>query len=105
MAANTVNREEQPDPLIHELSPERIARMIRGLDSRLIDITYDHRSDAPVLTYRFEVAGRQQTFPVVVDPAMLVSIADLYPEAATLERALQREFGLLFHRPRLIKEQ
>jgi hypothetical protein len=98
MAANNVNREQQPDALLRELSPHQIARMIRSLDSRLISISYDDRGDAPVLVYSFEVAGKQQAFPVVVDPTTLISIVDLYPEAAGYERALQRQFGLRFRK-------
>jgi hypothetical protein len=98
MAANNVNREQQPDALLRELSPQQIARMIRSLDSRLISISYDDRGDVPVLVYSFELAGKQQAFPVVVDPTTLISIVDLYPEAAGYERALQHQFGLRFRK-------
>jgi Ni,Fe-hydrogenase III component G len=96
MTADHANREKQHGVPLSELSPQRIARMIRSLDSRLIGIAYDERGDVHVLVYTFEVAGKKQEFPVVVDPTKLVSIADLYPAAAEHEGALQEQFGLMF---------
>jgi len=96
MTADSPNHAEQDDPLLRELSPHQLARLIRSLDSRLVGIEYDHRRD--VLVYSFEVAGKKQAFPVAIEPAKLVSIVDVYPEAAGYERALRQQFGLTFQK-------
>jgi hypothetical protein len=70
--------------------------MIRALDSRLTDITYDASGTEPVLVYGFEVAGRREQFALAVTSERVTSIADLYPEAAARERELQKHFGLRF---------
>jgi hypothetical protein len=83
--------------VLRELSSRQIAALIRSLDSRLTGIDYSERGGEPTLIYSFDVAGRQATFGV---PARaLVSIADLYPEAAARERELQQQYGLTFRQP------
>jgi Ni,Fe-hydrogenase III component G len=86
-------------PLLHNVPPRQIAKLIRGLDSALAGIEYDASGAAPVLVYSFEVAGRRERFAVPAQPDALVSIADLYPAAAAHERRLQRQYGLIFRRP------
>lgn len=84
---------------LRELTPHQVAGMIRALDSRLTDIAYDTSGGEPVLVYRFDVAGRRETFELAAVPGRITSIADLYPEAAARERELQRRFGLQFAPP------
>lgn len=87
------------DPLLRDMSPHTIASLIRSLDSRLLGIEYDDTGGVPVLSYRFEIAGRVEVFPVLVRSPDLPSIVDLYPEAAAREQALQHQRGLTFRSP------
>ena len=87
-----------PGPL-RSVTPHQIAEMIRGLDSRLAGIEYDERAGEPVLVYRFEMAGGRQAFALAAAPGLLTSIADLYPEADTYEREIERRYGLRFRHP------
>jgi hypothetical protein len=85
--------------VLHNVAPRQIAKLIRGLDSKLADIEYDTSGDLPVLVYSFEVAGRREQFAVLARPDALVSIADLYPAATAHEHLLQQQFGLTFRQP------
>jgi len=86
-------------PPLTNISPREIAQLIRALDSKLAGIEYDDGGGAPVLVYSFEVAGRRETFVVPAKPGPLVSIGDLYPDAAARERELEARYGLTFHHP------
>lgn len=90
---------QPPGEPLRALAPRLIARLIRSLDSRLVSIEYEHGSGEPVLHYHFEIAGRTQVFSVAAQPAALVSIADLYPAAASIEQALEQQYGLRFEPP------
>ena len=85
----------QPDPPdgqhglpLRGVTPRQVAHTIHGLHSRLVSLVYAYHAGQPVLVYTFEVAGKVETFPIVVAPEMLESISDLFPEAAALEQAL-----------------
>jgi hypothetical protein len=87
------------EQLYQGLPPRLIARLIRSLDSRLVDMSYEQGTDGPVLRYRFEVAGKLQDFAVAVRAETLVSIVDLYPEARAFEQALEQQHGIRFLLP------
>ena len=99
MPDNAANPLGAAGPLLRDMSPHTIASLIRSLDSRLLGIEYDDRGGTPVLSYRFEVAGRAEVFPMLVQSPDLTSIVDLYPEAAPREHELHDRFGLTFHCP------
>ena len=80
------------------LTPRQVAQTIHGLHSRLVSLVYVYHAGQPVLVYTFEVAGKVESFSIVVAPEELESISDLYPEAAALEQALGRS-GLVFRLP------
>jgi hypothetical protein len=84
--------------LLSGLTPRHVARTIHGLQSRLVSLVYAYDAGQPVLVYTCEVCGKVEAFRTVVDPNVLESISDLYPEAAALERALGR-IGLVFDLP------
>jgi hypothetical protein len=86
-------------PLLHGFSPREVASLIRGIDSQLVSIEYAKNVDERALVYTFEVAGKRQPFCIAVPSTPILSIADLYPEAAPQERELQRRFGLVFEPP------
>ena len=95
----------QPGPLdgqqvlpFRGVTPRQVAQTIHGLHSRLVSLVYAYHAGQPVLVYAFEVAGKVESFPIVVAPETLESISDLYPEAAALEQALG-ELGLVFRFP------
>jgi hypothetical protein len=90
----------QENLLVRTLSPRQLAVLIRSLDSRLTNIDYEQSADQPVLVYTFEVAGKSQTFRLVVRPESIESIIELYPEAAVWEQELLRQFGLVFRPPK-----
>lgn len=87
------------DQLYQGLPPRLIARLIRSLDSRLVDVVYEQGADGPILRYRFEVAGKLQDFAVAVRAETLISIVDLYPEARAFEQALEQQYGIRFLLP------
>ncbi len=90
----------QENGLLRMFSPRQLAMLIRSLDSRLTDIGYEQSAGESVLVYTFEVAGKHQTFRLVVRPGALESIIELYPEAAAWEQELLSKFGLVFQRPK-----
>lgn len=87
------------EQLYQGLPPRLIARLIRSLDSRLVDMVYEQGAEGSVLRYRFEVAGKVQDFAVAVRADTLTSIVDLYPEARAFEQALEQQHGIRFLLP------
>jgi hypothetical protein len=97
MAQDSSDAQERSPQVLRQFSPRQVALLIRALDSRLISIDYQPGADEGLLSYTFEVAGRQQTFRLAVPRDALESIADLYPEAAAHEQNLGQR-GLTFRR-------
>lgn len=102
MAAHTtpgdeaVRPSEQSDALLSGVSPRQMAGAIRSLDSRLVGMGVDSSAAARTLIYTFIVAGRMQTFRLVIDARECESITDLYPEAMVWEQQLRQQFDLTF---------
>lgn len=78
------------------ISLRQVARVIHGLNSRLLSVTEQWRGATLVLVYTFDVAGKQQSFCVPISGVTIESIADLFPEATAQEQAVRLRHGLTF---------
>src|SRR5690349_21309808 len=82
------------------LSPRQVAALIRGLDSRLVNITVEEVGAERTLVYTFELAGKLASFRLPLLPeASTESIVDFYREAEAQERELLERFGIEFQQP------
>lgn len=82
--------------MVRGVSLRQVARTLHGLSSRVIKIEERRDTGIHMLVYRIDVAGQRRSFCITVSAEPLESIADLYPEAAAWEQALQQRGSVRF---------
>jgi hypothetical protein len=78
------------------VTPAQVASFMLDVGGRLVALDARADDDRPLVVYTFEVAGKRQSFEVVVRDGTVESIAPLFPEAACPEGELHQRLGITF---------